>query len=255
MSHYGAFAEVYDILTSNIDYPARAAYFDEAIRRHGGSRGILLDLGCGTGSLSEELAALGYDVIGVDNSEDMLWAAQRKKLESGRDIAYICQEMTALNLYGTVDAAVSALDSLNHLTDYGDFCAAIAKVALFLHPDGIFVFDLNTCYKHREILADNTFVYDYDEVFCAWQNTLLADNVVQMDLAIFAETEDGLYERMEESFAERAYTPEQVAAALSAAGLTVEAVYDEDCFSPPRPDSQRVVYVAKHRKETADGNS
>ena len=246
MSHYGAFAEVYDILTSNIDYPARAAYFDEAIRRHGGSRGILLDLGCGTGSLSEELAALGYDVIGVDNSEDMLWAAQRKKLESGRDIA--------LDLYGTVDAAVSALDSLNHLTDYGDFCAAIAKVALFLHPDGIFVFDLNTCYKHREILADNTFVYDYDEVFCAWQNTLLADNVVQMDLAIFAETEDGLYERMEESFAERAYTPEQVAAALSAAGLTVEAVYDEDCFSPPRPDSQRVVYVAKHRKEAADGN-
>ena len=86
------------------------------------------------------------------------------------------------------------------------------------------------------------------------KNTLLADNVVQMDLAIFAEAEDGLYERMEESFAERAYTPEQVAAALSAAGLTIEAVYDEDCFSPPRPDSQRVVYVAKHRKEAADGN-
>ncbi len=92
MSHYAQFAEVYDLLTSEIDYPARAAYFDKVIRLHGGSHGILLDLGCGTGSLSEELSAIGYDVIGVDNSEDMLWAAQQKKLESGHDITYICQE-------------------------------------------------------------------------------------------------------------------------------------------------------------------
>lgn len=248
MSHYGQFAEVYDLLTSDIDYQGRAQYFDCLIQKQGGSRGILLDLGCGTGSLSEEMAALGYDVIGVDNSEDMLWIAQQKKLESGHDITYICQEMTELDLYGTIDVVVSALDSLNHLTDYEDFCKAIAKAALFLHPDGVFVFDLNTPYKHREILANNTFVYDYDEVFCAWQNTLLDDDIVQMDLSIFAQTEDGLFERMEESFAERAYSQEQVVAALNRAGLTLCAVYAEDSFSPPRPDSQRLIYAARHKK-------
>ncbi len=248
MSHYGQFAEVYDLLTSDIDYPARAAGFDRLILKHGGFRGILLDLGCGTGTLTEELAALGYDAIGVDNSPDMLWQAQRKRMESGRDITYICQEMTELDLYGTVDAAVSALDSLNHLTDYRDFCAAIAKTALFLHPDGVFVFDLNTPYKHREVLGNNAFLYDYDEAFCAWQNTLLEDGLVQMDLAIFAEAEDGLYARMEESFAERAYSHEEVLAALEQAGLRLEAVYDEDFSAAPRPDSQRLVYVAKHKK-------
>ncbi len=248
MSHYAQFAEVYDLLTSEIDYPARAAYFDKVIRLHGGSHGILLDLGCGTGSLSEELSAIGYDVIGVDNSEDMLWAAQQKKLESGHDITYICQEMTELDLYGTIDAAVSALDSLNHLTSYEDFCQAIAKTALFLHPDGVFVFDVNTCYKHREILANNTFVYDYDEVFCAWENTLLENDVVQMDLSIFAEAEEGLFERLEDSFSERAYPHEMIQAALEKAGLILCAVYDEDSLEPPRPDSQRLIYVAKHQK-------
>ena len=163
MSLYGQFAEVYDLLTSDIDYKARAQGFDRLILAHGGFHGILLDLGCGTGTLTEELAALGYDAIGVDNSPDMLWKAQEKKMASGRDITYICQEMTELDLYGTIDAVVSALDSLNHLTDYGDFCAAIARAALFLHPDGVFVFDLNTPYKHQKILANNTFVYDYAE--------------------------------------------------------------------------------------------
>lgn len=248
MSLYGQFAEVYDLLTSNIDYQARAKEFDRLILEHGGFHGILLDLGCGTGTLTEELAALGYDAIGVDNSPDMLWKAQQKKMESGHDITYICQEMTELDLYGTIDAVVSALDSLNHLTDYEDFCTAIGKAALFLHPDGVFVFDLNTPYKHQKVLANNTFVYDYDEVFCAWQNTLLEDNLVQMDLDIFVEEEDGLYARMEESFGEKAYSQEQVLHALDIAGLQLEAVYDEDFISEPKPDSQRLIYVAKHKK-------
>lgn len=248
MSLYGQFAEVYDLLTSDIDYKARAQGFDRLILAHGGFHGILLDLGCGTGTLTEELASLGYDAIGVDNSPDMLWKAQEKKMQSGHDITYICQEMTELDLYGTIDAVVSALDSLNHLTDYEDFCAAIAKAALFLHPDGVFVFDLNTPYKHQKILANNTFVYDYDEAFCAWQNTLLEDNLVQMDLSIFVQTEEGLYDRLEESFGERAYSHEQVLMALEKAGLQLEAVYDEDFVSEPKPDSQRLIYVAKHRK-------
>ena len=116
MSSYEAFATVYDELTDDISYPNRAAYFDKLVELHGGKRGILLDLACGTGSLSEEFARLGYDVIGVDSSEEMLAAAMNKRVESGFDITYLHQRMQDLDLYGTIDVAVCALDSLIHLT-------------------------------------------------------------------------------------------------------------------------------------------
>lgn len=249
MSNYGDFACVYDLLTSEIDYGKRAEYFDQVILRHGGFHGILLDLGCGTGKLSEELSKLGYDVVGVDNSEEMLSAALEKKLQSGRDIIYLNQDMTELDLYGTVDAAVSALDSLNHLVDYEDFCTALQKVSLFLHPDGIFVFDVNTCYKHREVLSDNTFVYDYGDVYCAWQNNYGANDVVQMDLDIFVSEDGENYLRMEDHFAERAYSEEQIEKALQKAGLRIEAIYGEDSFELPRKHEQRLVYVTKHSRK------
>lgn len=245
MSGYMDFAAVYDKLTQEVDYPARGRYFDQVILKHGGFHGILLDLGCGTGSLSEVMDELGYDVVGVDSSPEMLTAALEKKLQSGRDIAYLCQEMTGLELYGTVDVVLSALDSLNHLTDYQDFCAAIQKAAFFLHPDGLMVFDLNTPYKHREVLGNNTFVYDLPEVYCVWQNTLQEGDLVEMSLDIFVQDEDGRYDRREDGFGERAYSHQQVLMALEQAGLRLEAVYDEDSFAPPRADSQRLIYVAK----------
>lgn len=253
MSNYGDFAFVYDRLTSEIDYEKRAEYFDRVILRHGGFHGILLDLGCGTGKLSEALSGLGYDVVGVDNSAEMLSAALEKKLKSGRDIIYLCQDMTELDLYGTVDTVVSALDSLNHLTDYGDFCTALQKVSLFLHPDGVFVFDVNTCYKHREVLANNTFVYDYDDVYCAWQNSLGENDVVQMDLDIFVSEDGERYLRMEDHFAERAYSEKQIEEALRMAGLQIQAVYGEDSLQPPQEDEQRLVYVVKHAKNDKGG--
>ena len=245
MSNYMDFAAVYDLLTQEIDYEARGRYFDQVILRHGGFHGILLDLGCGTGSLSEVMTGLGYDVIGVDNSPGMLTAALDKRLESGSDITYLCQDMTRLDLFGTVDVVLSALDSLNHLTRYEDFCAAIKKAAFFLHPDGVVVFDLNTPYKHRQVLGNNTFVYDMDSVYCIWQNTLKEGDLVEMSLDLFIADEDGRYDRREDGFGERAYSHEQVCSALYDAGLRLEAVYDEDSFDPPRPDSQRLIYVAR----------
>lgn len=252
MSRYQDFAAVYDRLNVEVDYPARAAYFHQVISCHGAPGNILLDLGCGTGSLAEELAKLGYSLIGVDNSPEMLMAAYNKRMESGADITYLFQEMTDLDLFGTVDVVVSALDSLNHLTRYEDFCAAIASAAFFLHPDGLMVFDLNTCYKHQVSLANNTFVYDLDDIYCVWQNTTDEEGLTQMELDIFLEGEDGLYERRDASFAERAYTHEQVVEALEKAGMKLAAVYHEDSFDPPRSDSQRLIYVAVHDKSRPD---
>ena len=249
---YRALAPQYDAFTRNVEYGKRASYFHQLLGRYKEHCSLVVDLGCGTGSLSVELARRGYDVIGVDNSPEMLMAAYNKRMESGADITYLCQEMTDLDLFGAVDVVVSALDSLNHLTRYEDFCAAIASAAFFLHPDGLMVFDLNTCYKHQVSLANNTFVYDLDDIYCVWQNTTDEEGLTQMELDIFLEGEDGLYERRDASFAERAYTHEQVVEALEKAGMKLAAVYHEDSFDPPRSDSQRLIYVAVHDKSRPD---
>lgn len=246
MSGYVSFAGVYDRLTLEIDYPARGRYLDECIRRHGGKKGVLLDLGCGTGTMCEVMAALGYDVIGADSSYEMLTEAMDKRMQSGADITYIAQSMTELDLPGKVDVVISTLDSLNHLTDYQDFDRAIERVALFLNRDGVFVFDVNSVYKHEQVLAGNTFVYDLDDIYCVWQNTPGPDYLTEMDLDIFVRDDDGTYTRMEDHFAERGYTHGQITDSLARHGLCLEAVYHADSFDSPKEDSQRLIYVACH---------
>lgn len=242
MSGYQGFAYVYDELTDDISYQKRAAYFDGIIQSVTHQRGILLDLACGTGSLSEEFAKLGYDVIGADCSEDMLAVAMEKRVESGLDIIYLCQSMQDLDLYGTVDAAVCALDSLNHITELDELQKAMDKVSLFLHPDGVFVFDVNTAYKHQQVLGNQNFVYDYDDVYLVWKNTLLPQNTIQIDLDLF-EKEGDHYFRTSESFQERAYTQQELEQVLKKAGLKIEAIYHEDSLQPPMETSQRLIYV------------
>ena len=246
MSSYEAFATVYDELTDDISYPNRAAYFDKLVELHGGKRGILLDLACGTGSLSEEFARLGYDVIGVDSSEEMLAAAMNKRVESGFDITYLHQRMQDLDLYGTIDVAVCARDSLNHLTSAKELHRAVDRVSLFLDPQGLFLFDVNTPYKHREVLANNIFVYDYDDVYLVWKNTLLEDDIVSFELDIF-EQDGEAYFRTTERFCERAYSKDQLQEVLDRAGLEVVGLYHEDSLEPPLPHSERVVYVTKKK--------
>ena len=244
MSSYGNFASVYDRLITGVDYRQIGEYFDACIRKAGGRKGILLDLGCGTGSLSMVMDELGYDVIGVDGSYEMLGEAMEKRAQSGRDILYLAQDMTELDLFGTVGAVVSSLDSLNHLTRYADFDRAVGRAALFLEPGGVMAFDVNTPYKHRQVLADNTFVYDTDEVYCVWQNTADGD-LTRMDLDLFVRQEDGAYIRMEDHFSERAYSREEIEASLIRHGMEITGVYDAWTFDPPKPDSERLVFVAR----------
>lgn len=243
---YNAFAAFYDSLTGNVSYGERAAYFDQILKQYQEKAGLLLDLACGTGSLSLELAALGYDVIGVDGSSDMLSVALQKAAEQGRDVLFLCQDMTRLDLYGTIDAAVCALDSINHLTDPRRVQRVFSKVSLFLNPGGIFVFDVNSPYKHRQVLGNNTFVYDEEKVFCVWQNALEEEtDTVTIRLDFFEKEEDGSYRRSGEEFRERAYGDEDLRRMLDIAGFQVEALYEGDSFRPPTDRSERLVYVAR----------
>lgn len=236
------FAPFYDRFQS-VDYAARASYFDEIIRAEGAERGLLLDFACGTGTLSVELSKLGYDVIGTDASEQMLMIAQQKAFDAGEHILFLCQRMQDLDLYGTVTACVCALDSLNHLTDEKDLCKAIAKVSLFLEPGGVFVFDMNTPYKHECLLGDNCYVYEDDGSMCVWQNET-EDGMTTIALDFFTRQKNGLYRRSSEEFCERAYSEKTVRRICRENGLNVTRVYADDSFDAPCDTSQRYIFVA-----------
>ena len=248
MSGYSLFSSVYDALTENVNYAARAQYIADLLAENGITGGILLDLACGTGTLSVEMSKRGYEVIGVDASGEMLSIAMNNAAESEQSIMFLCQTMQELDLYGTINAAICTLDSINHLTDEEDVQAAFDKVSLFTEPGGIFVFDINTIYKHRNILADNTFVYDLDDVYCVWQNTLdKSSDTVQIDLDIFEEIEEGIYERMQESFCERAYPLSDIKSMLTKAGFETVAVYDELSHDAPQENSERLFVIARKK--------
>lgn len=247
MTGYSTFARYYDSLTANIDYKKRAGYFHEIIKRYKNTEGtILLDLACGTGSISEEMAKIGYDVIGVDYSDEMLGIALDKKFDSGLNIQYLCQDMRKLDLYGSMDITICALDSINHLNSLADVKKVFKNVALFSEPQGLFIFDINTLYKHRNILANNTFTYETDNVFCVWENTLVEDtDEVKMNLEFFELEENGLYSRTSDSFSEKAYSEESIEELLHECGFELLAKFGDDSFSPPACNSQRIVYAAR----------
>lgn len=244
---YGVFSEFYDALTANVSYDTVSQVLSSLLTRYGKSRGLLLDLACGTGSVSVRMAQKGYEVIGVDLSPEMLSEAQNKAYSAGQNILFLCQDMTALDLYGTVDAAVCTLDGLCHLPDEESVQAALRKVSLFMNPGGVFLFDVNSVYKHRAVLGNNTFVYDTDDVYCVWQNTLLPDGVtVQMDLDFFEPVSDaGDYVRQSERFTERAYPRETLEAMLKKAGFTVLDVFDGYSGKPAHDTSERLLFAVR----------
>lgn len=245
MSRYGSFAEYYDSLTSNVDYRKTAEYVSDILNENRINKGILLDLACGTGTMSLIMAQKGYDVIGVDNSPEMLGEAREKALEAGEDILFLCQDMCSIDLYGTVDCTVCLLDSLNHLESKEELLEAFKRVSLFTVPGGLFVFDVNTEYKHKYVLGDNTFVYDNDDVYCVWQNEYDDESkTVEIFLDFFQE-ENGLYRRSSEYFAERAFSDSDIKNLLSEAGFTDIKAYGELRKTAPSDTEERVFYVAR----------
>ena len=246
MEAYSGFAKVYDLFMDNIPYEEWTDYVKALLSEEGVTEGILLDLGCGTGSVTELLAKEGFDMIGIDNSEEMLDIAMEKRYESGLDILYLLQDMREFELYGTVRGVVSICDSMNYILDDEDLLDVFKLVHNYLDNDGIFIFDMNTMYKYREILADNTFAEDREESSFIWENFYDEEEEInQYDLSLFVQEEDGRYRKYEETHLQRAYEQGTVEELIKESGLELLHVYDAFTRELPAEDSQRIYFVCR----------
>lgn len=243
-SYNDAFSQFYDVLTGNIDYNARADFLLAQVVRHGGRPSLVLDLACGTGSLALALAGRGLEVIGVDGSPEMLSQGMNKSAGVTPPVLFLCQEMAELDLYGTVDTAFCVLDSFNHLKDAEQLNRVLGRLRNFVEPGGFLVFDLNTPYKHREILGNNTFVYDLPEVYCVWQNSLGQDDSVDIALDFFVPAGNS-WRREEESFREVIFPGEQIRELLAENGFTLLEELGDYAERAPGPCEERIIYISQ----------
>lgn len=264
---YTGFAAVYDTFMDNVPYREWGGYIHSMLCEKGVKDGLVLDLGCGTGTMTEILAGYGYDMIGADNSEDMLELAMEKRIQSGHDILYLLQDMREFELYGTVRAVVSVCDSLNYITDPEDLENVFRLVNNYLDPGGIFLFDFNTEYKYREVMGDCTIAEDRGVCSFIWDNYYYEEERInEYDLTLFVretgqpdpdtdepDKEGQLYRRYTETHYQRAYTLEEMQRLLEKAGLVFEAAYDMDTKEVPGDTSERICVIAReHGKRQKD---
>ena len=245
--NYDALARFYDDFTLNVEYEKRFDYFKKILSDNGITSGVLLDLACGTGTLSFAAEKAGFDVVGADISEEMLSVASAKKAELGSEVLFIKQDMRELNLFSKVNACVCLLDSINHLESIEDVKKAFKSLSDFTEKGGVFIFDVNTEYKHTSVLADNCFVYENEDCFLSWQNVLCEDNSIEIYLDLFIE-ENGLYRRESECFKEHLYSDEELENALGEAGFEILNIYGDLTFEKAEDDTQRKVFVCRKVK-------
>jgi len=249
MSYERGFADVYDKFTENTDLNGRADYICSLLSELGIKEGILLDLACGTGKLSAEFMERGFDVISVDFSYDMLIEARKNLAPYSERALILEQDMRELDLFGTINACVCSLDSINHLTEIEDVQRVFDRVSLFTEPGGAFIFDVNTVFKHREVLGDNTFVYEDESDFLVWQNSFdEADNSVFMTLDIFSAASDGTYKRFSDEITERAYELKDIEKMLKKSGFTDIRIFGDMTNGAPEINEERVYFAAVKKR-------
>jgi len=247
MEAYTSFAKVYDMFMDNIPYTEWAEYVAGLLKEYGVEEGLVLDLGCGTGSLTQILADKGYDMIGIDNSEDMLGIAMEKREETGQDILYLLQDMREFELYGTVKAVISICDSMNYILESDDLKEVFRLVNNYLDPGGVFIFDLNTVFKYSKILGDSTIAENREESSFIWENYYYEDECInEYNLSLFIR-EGELYRKYEEMHYQRAYELEEIRRLIEEAGMEFITAYDAFTRNAPRPDSERIYVVAREK--------
>ncbi len=247
MDAYTSFASVYDTFMDNIPYKEWAEYLIGLIKEYGIHDGLVLDLGCGTGNMTELLATSGYDMIGIDNAEEMLEIAMEKRAKSGHDILYLLQDMRKFELYGTVKAIVSICDSINYITEEEDLLEVFRLVNNYLDPKGIFIFDFNTVYKYSEVLGNQTIAEDRDECSFIWDNYYYEDaQINEYELSLFIkEVDSDLYRKYQETHFQKAYNLETIKGLIEKSGLEYITAYDAFTKNAPSEISERVYVVAR----------
>ena len=255
--NYGAISTIYDNINAHIDYRAWADFFEKCFDKFLPERPeLVLDLACGTGSMTLELASRGYDMIGIDGSSDMLNVALDRKydMELPRDVLFLLQDMREFELYGTVGAITCCLDSLNYLTADGELKKCFALAHNYLDPNGLFLFDVNTPHKFMNVYGSNSYVYEEEDCgsdsFCVWQNyydeqTKLCD----FSLTVFEKSEGkDTYSRRDEIQTERCYSKEELVSALNGCGFELVGMYSDFDFTPAQSTNERGYIVARAKK-------
>lgn len=247
MDAYTSFASVYDTFMDNIPYEEWAEYLVGLLKEYGISDGLVLDLGCGTGNMTELLASAGYDMIGVDNAEEMLEIAMEKREKSGHDILYLLQDMREFELYGTVKAIVSICDSINYITEEEDLLEVFRLANNYLDPKGIFIFDFNTVYKYREVLGNQTIAEDREDCSFIWDNYYYEDEQInEYELSLFIKEQDSdLYRKYQEMHYQKSYELDTVKRLVEESGLEFVAAFDAFTRNKPTEISERVYVVAR----------
>ena len=246
MESYKDFARVYDEFMDQTPYDEWLLNILNIFKEYKIDKDAqVLDLGCGTGKMARKLAREGYQVTAVDNSMDMLEIAAS---EEDDHILYVLQDMVSLELPQQVDAAVSICDCMNYILEEEDLKEAFRRVREFLKEDGVFVFDMNSHYKYKEILACNTFAEDREDASFIWDNFYDPEEQInEYDLSIFIREEENLYRKFTETHYQRAYTLAQVKACLEAGGMEFVTTYDAFTKDAPRPDSDRIYVIAREK--------
>ncbi len=249
MDAYTSFAAVYDTFMDNIPYEEWAAYVIGLLKEYRIENGLVLDLGCGTGNMTELLAKAGYDMIGVDNAEEMLEIAMEKRQESGYDILYLLQDMREFELYGTVKAIISICDSINYITEEEELLEVFQLVNNYLDPKGVFIFDFNTVYKYKEVMGNQTIAEDREDCSFIWDNYYYEEEQInEYELNLFIrERDSGLYRKYQETHFQKAYDLETIKGLVEQSGLEYITAYDAFTREVPTEESERIYVVAREK--------
>ncbi len=242
MDAYSNFAQIYDELMEDVPYEKIAKIVDKKIKKHNIDNNIVLDLACGTGTLTKKLKDLGYEMIGADASFEMLQKAQEKN----SDVLFLNQSMEEIELYGTVGAIVSSLDSINYILDDESLHETFRLCNNYLEPDGLLIFDINTEYKFENVLADNIFTFDNERIFYTWENNFIEDERLCDFYLTFFVKEGDTYSRFDEVHTERAYSDKEITDALTANGFEIIEKLDNFTENPATEKSERIMYICKN---------
>lgn len=268
MEAYTDFASVYDIFMDDTPYEEWASYIMDLLEEYGVAKGdlpeaesarqkalavernVVVDLGCGTGTLTELLADRGCDMIGIDASQEMLNIALEKRERSGKEILYLCQDMRELELYGTAGAVISVCDSLNYLLEEEEMLRVFRLVNNYLYPGGVFLFDFNTVYKYETVIGDSVIAENREDCSFIWENYYDAEGQInEYDLTIFARTDnqDGedIFRRFTETHYQRGYTLEEMCGMVEKAGMEFVRAEDADTRGEVREESERIYVIAR----------